>query len=100
MRASKTLKLSGALLALGSLLFIIPAQAGAEGSSGGGNAACIMGCKESPEIDSYLWHGYAYGISDPPAQGAELFHVKLRGHSDELEFKAFNAKGETVSDWP
>jgi hypothetical protein len=100
MRASTTLKATSALLALGSLLFFVPARAGAAGSSGSGGAACTAGCKDSVTPITYSSSGYAYGVSDAPAPNAELFHVKLRHHDEILDFRAFNAQGQTVSDYP
>src|SRR2546425_4886480 len=47
MRVSTTLKAAGVALALGSLAFLIPPQAGAAGSGGGGDAACITGFQDS-----------------------------------------------------
>jgi hypothetical protein len=98
MRALTTLKATSALLALGSLLFFVPARAGAAGSSGSGGAACTAVCSVEPV--TYSSSGYAYGTPDAPAPNAELFHVKLRHHSDTLEFKALDAQGKTVSDYP
>ncbi|MBV9026237.1 MAG: hypothetical protein JO362_21160 [Streptomycetaceae bacterium] len=101
MRTSTTLKVAGGVLGLGTLLFIIPAQAGAAsgaGSNGYGPIACITGCKDSDAINSYMSQGYAYGVADAPAPNARLFHVKLRGHRHSLEFKSFSEQGKVVND--
>jgi hypothetical protein len=95
MRTSTKLKIAGGAIALGSLALIIPAQAGAAGSN---NAACIVGCKDSAATVSYSVHGYAYGVSDSPGSGADLIHVKLRGHTHTLEFKSFTSQGKVVVD--
>jgi hypothetical protein len=109
MRNSAVLKIAGGVLALSSLLFAIPSQAGAEGGGGGhggghggdeGGTGGADGGTVGVSIPGfYSAHGYFYNTDEAPLKGAVLIHVKIRnGHKHTLEFKSFTSNGSVVDD--
>lgn len=100
MPARRSLGISGGIAAVGSLFFAFPSHAGTTSPDTHGTpvVTCIDRCTAAGDDVSYRSLGMIAGTSTPPDQSAILFHVKLRHHEDNFEFKVYGTADNVIAE--